>query len=102
MAGQPFGTSAGRPEGVAYREVRHEHRAPFRRERNGTPEGRPSGARHGGRASTQLSGRAADLFTSSQDCVQRKPSPCSAIATARKMARPLFMVSSHSRRGTES
>jgi hypothetical protein len=26
MAGQPFGTSAGRPEGVAYREVRHDHR----------------------------------------------------------------------------
>jgi hypothetical protein len=41
MAGQPFGTSAGRPEGVAYR-VRHEHRA------------------------TPLSGRAVDLFTSSQ------------------------------------
>jgi hypothetical protein len=45
MAGQPFGTSAGRPEGVAYREVRHEHRA------------------------TPLSGRAADLFTSSHLCV---------------------------------
>jgi hypothetical protein len=42
MAGQPFGASARRPEGVAYKEVRHEHRA------------------------TPLSGRAADLFTSSQ------------------------------------
>jgi hypothetical protein len=27
MAGQPFGTSPRRPEGVAYREVRHDHRA---------------------------------------------------------------------------
>jgi hypothetical protein len=66
MAGEPFGTSAGRPERVAYRDVRHEHRAPFCREQNGTPKGRPQGARHGGRASTQLTGRVVDLFTSAQ------------------------------------
>ncbi len=42
MAEQPFGTCAGRPEAVAYREVRHDHRA------------------------TPLSGRGAHLFASSR------------------------------------